>query len=154
MACNSNSLRNRYYKSSIVMYNSVDQTFNPSDPATGTTLTFPVTSDLTGCAFTGSTGGISIDYNGLYYIDAEVVLSTVTGPGTLTVQLYRNGVALPCCFAQVSQVVGDVDSVHISTILPVTGCAGTQANFTVVVSSTDVTSVTVSHSKLAAVKLA
>lgn len=154
MACCNTNLKSKYYKSSAVTYSNTDQAFNPSVPAGGTALTFTTVSTNTGCAITPSASGLSIGYDGLYYIDADVVMTTTAGPGTLQVQLYRNGVALPCCFAQVSQVVGDIDSVHISTILPINVCAANPANFTVVVSSTDVTGVTVSHSKIAAVKLA
>ncbi len=153
MACGVN-YKNRYYKSSLVLYSNTDQTFNPSVPTTGQTLTYTSIGSNTGCAFTNETNGIQVNYNGLYSVSADVTLQTIAGPGTLTVQIFRDGVALPCCSAQVSQVVNDIDTLHVGTTVPVNVNASGPVTFTVVVSSTDVTSVTVSHAKMEMLKQA
>lgn len=100
MACSNN----RYRKSSVVAINSASQTF----ASTGTTLLPGSAVSVTGCSLSVAGSGIQVNSDGLYQIDAAVTF-TPSAAGVVTVQIYKDGVLLPCTIRQMTVAA---DSVH------------------------------------------
>lgn len=143
----------RYQKSALETYSNTTQTVNPST-AGGASVTFTNVSTDTGCSIESQNGGARILCGGLYEFTVDATFSLVATPGTVTVQLYQNGVPLPCAQASVSMIVDDVDSVSFSTRMCVSTCQALQPSYTVVFTSDAVTELNVTHVALGIVKLA
>lgn len=107
MACSNN----RYRKSSAVAINSASQAF----VAAGTTLQPGSAVSVTGCSLSVANSGIQVNSDGLYQIEAAVTF-TPSAAGVAIVQIYKDGVLLPCTTRQLTVAA---DSVYtISTCAP------------------------------------
>lgn len=125
MAC-----KNRYAKSCVRGYNNNPQVVT----AALTTLNIlgtPVVDN--GCSLDLNTSGITVDNSGLYHFSADVIF-TPTGAETLTVQLYKDGVALPCAIAQVTTVADTITTLHVETDLCLGVCCANKPVITVTTS--------------------
>lgn len=118
MNCN----KNPYAKSCIRVYNSVPQTV--TDAAQTLVLEGTPVVD-TGCSLTLNTSGITINKSGLYHLSADVVF-TPTAAGTSTIQLYKDGVALPCAIAQDTAEASNTFTAHVETDICVNTCCVNQ----------------------------
>lgn len=101
-------------------YKSIERTFNnTSQPfvATGTTLNLlGVKATDTGVSICSNVNNFSINCKGTYHLCADVTAEP-TGAGDLTVQLYRNGVPLPCAICTETVAAGDTYTLHTETDL-------------------------------------
>ena len=100
MACCCN-LKNPHYKSVLEAYNSAAQTLT----ATAAPLNLGATVTDTGCALSLNGSAVNVRAGGTYQIDGDVNV-TATGAGTVTVQMYLNGVALPETLRTISVAAG------------------------------------------------
>lgn len=118
MSCSGRNAKNRFNKSCVRYYNNIPQ---------------PVTADesiqlqIVGAKVVDS--GISIEaenlsYNilkaGLYHFSGDVIINTTT-PGIATLQMYMDGVPLPCTAREVTCLAGNTQ-IHTETDLWLTGC--------------------------------
>lgn len=143
----------KYQKSALETYNNTTQTFDATVTG-GVPVTFTNVSVDTGCSIESQTGGARILCSGLYEFSVDTTFENVTGGGIVTVQLYQNGVALPCAQASATVAAGDTGSLSFSTRMCVSTCAATQPSYSVVFTSTTATEVEVTHVALGVVKLA
>ena len=112
MSC-CNNLKRRNYKSIERTFNSNEQTFI----ASGTTLNLLGTKATdTGCSIDTGVNNFTINCNGTYHVCADVTAEP-TGAGDLTIQLYRNGVELPCAICTMTVASGDTYTLHTETDL-------------------------------------
>ena len=126
MSCNNNP----YAKSCIRVYNTTAQTVT----ATATPLVLEGTPVVeSGCSLSLNTSSITICKSGLYHLAADISF-TPTTEGTFTVQLYKDGVALPCSIVQDTAETGNVFAAHVETDLCVNACYVNKPEITLVVS--------------------
>lgn len=125
MSCNAKS---PYAKSCVRIYNNAEQTF-VSDPATIIALQGDVVVD-SGCSLKLGASNVQILKSGLYHISADVTY-TPTAAGEAAVQLYRDGIALPCAISTETVVVGNTYTTHIETDLMMSVCCVNQPSITV-----------------------
>lgn len=149
MSCCTN---NRYRKSVLESCSNTPTLVNPSLPG-GANATFDITVTDTGCSIGSQPGGAKICNGGLYEISFDT-FATATGAGTVKVQLYKDGVAMPCAQDSFTYVAGATAGMHFSTRLEIACCCAVNPVFTVVFTSTDVTELTINHTALGVVKLA
>jgi len=101
-------------------YKSIERTFNnTSQPfvATGTTLNLlGVKATDTGVSICSNVNNFSINCKGTYHLCADVTAEP-TEAGDLIVQLYRNGVPLPCAICTETVAAGDTYTLHTETDL-------------------------------------
>ena len=110
MACG-NNLKQCNYKSIERTFNNTSQPF----VATGTTLNLlGVKATDTGVSICSSVNNFSINCTGTYHICADVTAEP-TGAGDLEIQLYRNGVPLPCAICTQTVASGDTYTLHTET---------------------------------------
>lgn len=125
------SCKNRNYKSAQVAVNTTAQTIT----ATGTTV--GVLGNLatnTGCSVETNGDGFKINASGLYNVRYAITF-TAGEAGTLTAQLFKDGVALPCALAQNTVAAGNVYTVIVEAPAIVVGaCCNICPNITAVVS--------------------
>lgn len=88
--------------------------------------------------------------SGLYHLSADVTY-TPTAAGVAILQLYKDGVALPCAIAQQTVAAGNVYTNHIETDLCLTTCCVNRPVITLDISGV---AGTVNHTCVGAVKLA
>lgn len=150
MSCNCNN--NRYRKSVLEQCNNTPTTIDPSVVG-GVPATFNVTATDTGCSINGQNGGAQIRNGGLYEISFDTFVTSAAA-GTVRVQLFRDGVALPCAIDSVTLAAGATGNMHFSTRLEVACCCAVNPVFSVLFTSTDITALTVNHTALGVVKLA
>lgn len=148
----SNCCNNRYRKSVLEQCNNTPTTINPTTTG-GVPATFNVTVTDTGCSIDGQPGGAKICNGGLYEISFDAFASSAT-VGTVKVQLYKDGVPMPCAQDATSFSAATTRNMHFSTRLEVACCCTVNPVFTVVFTSTDITSLVVNHTALGVVKLA
>lgn len=116
MSCNCN--KNPYAKSAVRVFNTAAQPFT----ADTTTLTIEGTPVVdTGCSLCLNPASITVDKSGLYHLSADVTF-TPTAAGVAIVQLYRDGVALPCAISQLTVAAGTIYTTHIETDLCINTC--------------------------------
>lgn len=143
MACSNN----RYRKSSAVAINSASQAF----VAAGTALQPGSAVSVTGCSLSVANSGIQVNSDGLYQIEAAVTF-TPSAAGVAIVQIYKDGVLLPCTTRQLTVAA---DSVYtISTCAPAicaASCAMVRPVFTTQISGV---AGTVNYTCMSGVKLA
>lgn len=126
MSCNNN----RYAKSCIRVYNIVPQTVT----ATAQTLNLEGTAVVnSGCSLTLNTAGITVNKSGLYRMSADVTF-TPTDAGTSVIQLYKDGVALPCAIAQDTAEAANTFTTHVETDLCINACCVNNPVITLVAS--------------------
>lgn len=93
---------------------------------------------------------IRVNKSGLYHLSADVTY-TPTAAGVVILQLYKDGVALPCAIAQQTVAAGDVYTSHIETDLCLTTCCVNHPLITLDISGV---AGTVNHTCVGMVKLA
>lgn len=142
MSCN-----NTYAKSCVRVYNNTAQAFTASPTVLNLEGVAVVDS---GCSLTLNTANITVNKSGLYHFSADVTY-TPTAAGVAIIQLYKDGVALPCAIAQQTIAAGDVYTSHIETDLCINTCCITHPSITVDISGV---AGTVNHICAGAVKLA
>lgn len=142
-----NCTKNPYAKSCIRVYNTAAQTVTD----TAQTLVLEGTPVVnSGCSLTLNASGITINKSGLYHISADVTF-TPTVAGTSVIQLYKDGVALPCAIAQDLTETGNAFTTHVETDLCLNVCCANQPVITLVASGV---AGTVNHICVGALKLA
>lgn len=101
-------------------YKSIERCFNTTAQpflATGTTLNLlGAKATDTGVSICTNTNNFSINCRGTYHISADVTAEP-TGSGDLIIQLYRNGVSLPCAICTETVASGDIYTLHTETDL-------------------------------------
>lgn len=101
-------------------YKSIERCFNITEQpflATGTTLNLlGAKATDTGVSICTNANNFSINCRGTYHISADVTAEP-TGAGDLTIQLYRNGVSLPCALSTATVAAGDTYTLHTETDL-------------------------------------
>ena len=124
------SCKNRNYKSAQVALNTIAQTV----VATGTSV--GVLGSLitdTGCSVNTTNAGFKINASGLYRIRYAITF-TAEDAGTMTAQLLKDGVALPCTLVQNTVAAGSVYTVTVESPALVVGtCCNICPTFTAVV---------------------
>lgn len=142
MSCNNN-----YAKSCIRVYNNTTQTVT----ATSTPLILEGTPVVeSGCSLTLNASSITINKSGLYHLSADVTI-TPTAAGTSVIQLYKDGIALPCAIAQDTAEDGNTFTAHVETDICVNACCVNRPIITLVVSGVDGT---INHTCVGALRLA
>lgn len=113
MSCCSRNLKKCNYKSVQRVFNNSSQEFL----AIGTTLNLlgALATD-TGVSIKTNINNFSFDYNGTYRISADVTLEPTT-TGVATLQLYKNGVALPCAICTKTAMSDVIYTLHVETDL-------------------------------------
>ena len=118
---------NRYRKSSAVAVNSESQTF----VAAGTTLYPGSAVSVTGCSLSVANSGIQVNSDGLYQIEASVTF-TPSAAGVAIVQIYKDGVLLPCTIRQMTVAADSIYTVETrAPAVCTTSCAMVRPVFTV-----------------------
>jgi hypothetical protein len=117
----------KYQKSALRTYNASTQTVTAS--TTPLALLGSQCTD-TGCAISASGTNITINKSGLYYLSADVTF-TPTAAGTEIIQMYKDGVVLPCAIAQATTVADGTITAHIETVLVIASCCAVQPVFTI-----------------------
>lgn len=124
------SCKNRNYKSAQVALNTAAQTV----VATGTSV--GVLGSLitdTGCSVETTNAGFRINASGLYRI-RYVMTFTADAAGTMTAQILKDGVALPCTLIQNTVAAGSIYTVAVEAPALVVGtCCNICPNITAVV---------------------
>jgi len=103
-----------------------------------------------GCSLTLNTASIRVNKSGLYHLSADVTY-TPTAAGVAIIQLYKDGVALPCAISQRTVTAGTVYTDHIETDLCLTTCCVNRPLITLDISGV---AGTVNHTCVGMVKLA
>lgn len=136
-----------YAKSCVRAYNATPQTVT----ATATPLVIQGTTVVdSGCSLTLNPSSITINKSGLYHLAADISF-TPTAAGTFVVQLYKDGVALPCAIVQDTAETGNVFAAHVETDICVNACCVSNHEITLVVSGV---AGTVTRTCVGALKLA
>lgn len=129
MSCSCN---NQYAKSAVRAYNNAVQPFT----AANTQLTISGTPVVnSGCSLTLNPTNINVNKSGLYHFAADVTY-TPTAAGVVTIQLYQNGVALPCAISQQTVAAGSTYTNHIETELCLRSCCVNNPTITLVIGGT------------------
>jgi hypothetical protein len=147
MSCGNCNCGNPYAKSCVRVYNDITQPFT----AAGTQITLEGTPVVnSGVSIELNPGSIEIEKSGLYRLSADVTINP-TAAGTVVVQLYRNGVALPCAIAQNVVSSGNLCTLHVETDQQVQTCCVNHPVYTLRVSGVagNVTHICVGALKLA-----
>ena len=98
-------------KCAVRVYNNTAQTVT----ATATQLTLAGTTVMrTGCSVILDGNALKINHGGLYHLAADVTL-TPSVAGTVSVQMYLNGVAMPDAITQATVAESGVTTVHVET---------------------------------------
>lgn len=147
--CNCN---NRYRKSALEICSNTAVTVDPTVTG-GVPAPFTLTATDTGCSIEGQTGGARILSSGLYAISFDTVVTSAAA-GTVTVQLYRDGVPLPCALSRITLAAAGTGNMSFSTVLDFSTCCNVKPVLTAVFTSTDITALTIDHTSLNIVKQA
>lgn len=105
-------------KSAVRTYNNSAQAVS----AVATQLTLNGTAiTRTGCSITPDGNILRINNGGLYFLAADVTI-TPTEAGTVTVQMYINGVAMPDAIAQEVVAANGTTTLHVETSRLLAAC--------------------------------
>ncbi len=118
MGCSSNKHKTCRDKSCQRYYNN-----NPQSFVAGQVLNLQIAGNRvvdTGVSIETQGQSMTTLKTGLYHISADVVIS-VTAASTGTLQVYMDGVPLPCTLRDLTLVAG-ANPVHVETDLPIEGC--------------------------------
>ncbi len=138
---------NQYAKSCIRTYNNSPQAFT----AALTPLNIEGTPVVkSGCSLSLNTASIRVNRSGLYHLSADVTYTPTTA-GVAIIQLYKDGVALPCAISQQTVTTGTVYTAHIETDLCLSTCCVNHPLITLDISGV---AGTVNHTCVGMVKLA
>lgn len=120
MACNCNTLKNPTRKSALRITGSTPQTLT----ATPAALAGAIAQVDTGCSMEHMSSGACIRNAGLYSVNANVQVNS-TAAGTVSAQLYLDGVPLPDTLRTVTAAVG-LTVIPLETLLCLPGncCCG------------------------------
>ena len=120
MACNCNNLKNPSRKSALRITGSTPQTLT----ATPAALAGAIAQVDTGCSMEPMSSGARIRNAGLYSVNANVQVNG-TAAGTVSAQLYLDGVPLPDTLRTVTAAVG-LTVIPLETLLCLPGncCCG------------------------------
>lgn len=120
MACNCNNLKNPSRKSALRITGSTPQTLT----ATPAALAGAIAQVDTGCSMEPMSSGARIRNAGLYSVNANVQVNG-TAAGTVSAQLYLDGVPLPDTLRTVTAAVG-LTVLPLETLLCLPGncCCG------------------------------
>lgn len=142
------SCKNKNYKSAQVALNTTVQTVAAAGTSVGV-LGNLITD--TGCSIETNAAGFKIHASGLYRL-RYVFTFTADDAGTVTAQLLKDGVALPCTLVQSTVAAGSVYTVIVEAPALVVGtCCNICPSITAVVGGVDGT---VSYVCASAVRLA
>lgn len=130
-------------KSSITMYNNNDQVV-----VTNGELTFPALCNETGCSIKASAASATIRNTGLYTFNFDGY-GVGTEAGIVIVQLFKDGIAVPCAVDAQTVAVGDTRNFHFSTTLFVPTCCANNPSYTVRLTGVGFT---FNHAKLSVVR--
>lgn len=123
--------KNPYAKSCVRIRNSSSQTLSAITPTTlvlqGTTVTD------SGCSLTLNGSGITVNKSGLYHFAADVTVNP-TAAGTAVIQLFKDGVALPCAVSITTATTGTIFTTHVETDLCLNACCASNPVITLVAS--------------------
>lgn len=144
---------NSYQKSCVQEFNNTPITIDPT-VAGGVQVTFGNTCTKTGCSIAPQLNGVRILNSGLYEFAFDASYLNGATPGTIKAQLYKDGVPVPCALASDGLVAAEVGNLTFSTRLRVNTCCAMQPNFTIVITSDDVTALTLQHVSLGVTRLA
>ena len=112
MSC-CNNLKRRNYKSIERTFNSTEQPFI----ASGTTLNLLGTKATdTGCSIDTNVNNFTLNCNGTYHLCCDATVEP-TGAGDLVLQIYKDGVPLPCAICTATVAAGDTYTLHTETDL-------------------------------------
>ena len=142
--------KNQFQKSCLRAYN--------DDVQTVTTSPYTVTVIGIKCVDTGISIGSSPDgktvmlcRSGLYHVSLDLDLD-VTTAGTITVQIYIDGIAAPCAASTITGAAASTIGTHVETELCVGPiCPGNARRITFVLSGAEGT---VTHTSVGVVKIA
>lgn len=125
-----NCNNNPYAKSCVRSFTNLPQPVT----ATPTTITIEGTPVVeSGVSLDLNPNSITVNTSGLYHFSADVTFNP-TAAGTLVVQLYKDGVALPCAVSQTTTTAGSIITTHIETDLVLATCCAVQPVITLVIS--------------------
>lgn len=120
-------------KSVQTVYNSTSQTVL----TTGSTLQLLGNKCTNcGCSITTNSNSFTINNSGIYRFSSDVTF-TPTAAGTAVIQLYKNGIALPCAIATVTVAESTTYTEHIETILSVPVCCMLKPEFSIRITGVD-----------------
>lgn len=138
---------NQYAKSCIRAYNNSPQAFT----AALTPLNIEGTPVVkSGCSLSLNMASIRVNRSGLYHLSADVTY-TPTAAGVAIIQLYKDGVALPCAISQQTVTADTIYTSHIETDLCINTCCVNHPLITLDISGV---AGTVNHTCVGMVKLA
>ena len=141
-------VNNQYAKSCIRVYNNTTQAFT----ADVTPLNIEGTPVVeSGCSLTLNTASIRVNKSGLYHMSADVTYTPTAAAGVIVVQMYKDGVALPCAISSETGAAGSTYTTHIETDLVITTCCVNRPLITLAISGA---AGSVSHTCVGMVKLA
>lgn len=123
--------RNPYAKSCVRYSNAATQALAAATPTTLILAGTPAVDS--GCSLCVRGSGIIVNKPGLYHFSADVTVNP-TAAGTVVVQLFKDGVAVPSAVGRDTAETGNIFTIHIETDLEVGACCVNKPTFTVVVS--------------------
>lgn len=130
MACNSSGLNSSCTVSAQTAYNNTSQTV----PATTTAVAIMwnlITN--TGKCISTQNGGFVIKESGVYTIKCDVTF-TAGDAGTETIQLYLNGVVMPCSVNSYTTASAGIITLHTETTAYIPVCCRATSNIAINVS--------------------
>lgn len=108
----------KYQKSAQAAYNAAPQAY----VVVGTQIDVLGTQTVdTGCAITAQTGGFRVNCGGLFRVSYDVT-STPSAAGTQSIQLYRDGVAIPGAISTDTVTADGVITQHVEKVLLLSTC--------------------------------
>ena len=152
MSCS--SCNSCYQKSCVQEYSDTSLVINPSTDG-GIKATFGNICTDTGISICPQLNGVKIQKGGLFEFAFDAVVSS-SAVGTIMVQLYKDGSPLPCALDEetFTTATAAFKGLHFSTRLQIGVCEMTKPIFTVIFTSSDLTTLTVLHVSLGVTKLA
>lgn len=141
----------KYQKSSIRAYNTSEQTF-----ATSGKIIFTDIGYKSGVSIDANAGSsiINLKTAGLYYVTLDVVMSNTTADTDVSVQIYKDGVAIEGALTEATiTAANDLEPGTVSAVVPVgCGCScsnDVQITFVVTGTTSVITNANVNVIKLA-----
>ena len=122
--------RNPYAKSCVRTYTNIPQTVTDAL----TTIIIDGTPVVeSGTSLSLNPSSISVNGSGLYHFSSDITF-TPTADGAFVVQMYKDGVALPCAVSSETVTSGVTVTTHIETDLVLSSCCAVTPSITVVTS--------------------
>lgn len=122
--------RNPYAKSCVRTYTNIPQTVTDAL----TTITIEGTPVVeSGTSLNLNPSSISVNTSGLYHFSVDVTFTPSAG-GDFVVQLYKDGIALPCAISTETVTADTTVTTHVETDLVLSSCCAVQPSITLVTS--------------------